>query len=344
MNMNLCNPAFGQTKTAGVHLPAAVLILAALCCLGCGGGKKAAEGPAPQTAPVPAEDGGTGGGRNLFWTIEDREGREYVTDRAGNAVPLEVYRRIILLSPGAVETLYMMGAEDAIAAIASSRDPIWPGEKTGLLPAVGNAARPNLEAVMEKEPDLIIGNAMNAAFIADLATRGYRVLVHGADSVEDILNGALILGRLTGRDAAAEELVTRIRARFTELRETMGQGPALKGAFLYSANPIMAFTGASLAGEILDILGIENIAAGLDAAQPILSAEFILDQNPDFLFGAMSITREEDILAADPVIALTRAGKEGNIRIVPSSLFLRPSPRIIDTLTELHREVQAYGR
>jgi iron complex transport system substrate-binding protein len=163
--------------------------------------------------------------------------------------------------------------------------------------------------------------------------------------MEDILNSALILGRLAGKTEAAEELAARTRSRFAELRESIkDRGPALKGAFLYSANPIMAFTGASLAGEILDILGIENIAAGLDAAQPILAAEFILDQNPDFLFGAMSITKEEDILAADPVIALTRAGKEGNIRIVPSSLFLRPSPRIIDTLTELYREVQAYGR
>jgi iron complex transport system substrate-binding protein len=332
-----------QIKSAGDHLPAA-LILAALI-LSCGGKAKTAEELPlpPAAASVPAGDAGTGG--NLFWNIENREGREYVADREGNAVPLDVYRRIILLSPGAVETFYMLGAEEAIAAIASSRDPIWPGEKTGLLPTVGNAARPNLEAVMEKEPDLIIGNAMNAAFIADLSARGYRVLIHGADSMEDILSGALILGRLAGRTEAAEKLAARTRSRFAELRESIkDRGPALKGAFLYSANPIMAFTGASLAGEILDILGIENIAAGLDAAQPILSAEFILDQNPDFLFGAMSITKEEDILAADPVIALTRAGKEGNIRIVPSSLFLRPSPRIINTLTELHREVQAYGR
>jgi iron complex transport system substrate-binding protein len=329
----------------------AAAVLAALCCLSCGGRERAAEGASvpPAGASVPAEggvrDAGTGGGRPLFWHVEGPEDGEYVTDLAGNAVPLEVYRRIILLSPGAVETLYLLGAEDAIAAIASSRDPVWPGEKTGLLPSVGNAARPNLEAVMEKEPDLVIGNAMNAAFIADLAARDYRVLIHGADSVEDILNSALILGRLTGRTAAAEELVTRTRTRFTELRGSItARSPALKGAFLYSASPIMAFTEASLAGEILDILGIENIAAGLNAAQPILSAEFMLDQNPDFLFGAMSITKEEDILGADPVIPLTRAGKEGNIRIVPSSLFLRPSPRIIDTLTELHREVQAYGR
>jgi iron complex transport system substrate-binding protein len=312
---------------------AAGIILAILCCLSCGGGreKKAA--------------GEAGEDRNLYWNITTREGKEYVTDREGNTVALEPYRRIILISPGAVETLYMLGAEDTIAAISSSRDPIWPGDKTSLLPSIGNAARPNLEAVMEKEPDLIIGNAMNAAFIADLAARDYRVLIHGADSMADIFNSTLILGKLTGRTEAAEALAAQAQTRFAEMREGVKKdGPALKGAFLYSVNPIMAFAAASLAGEILDILGVQNIAAGLDAAQPILSAEFILAENPDFLFGAMAITKEEDILAADPVIARTRAGIERNIRIIPSSLLLRPSPRIIETMAELRKEVEAYER
>jgi iron complex transport system substrate-binding protein len=89
---------------------------------------------------------------------------------------------------------------------------------------------------------------------------------------------------------------------------------------------------------------VENIAAGLSAAQPILSAEYILAQNPDFLFGAMSITKPEDILAADSVIGKTRAGIEKNISIVPSSLFLRTSPRIVESLFELYGEVKKYTR
>jgi iron complex transport system substrate-binding protein len=309
---------------------AAGIILAILCCLSCGGGR---------------EKEAAGEERNLYWNITTREGREYVTDQEGNAVALESYRRIILISPGAVETLFMLDAEDTIAAISSSRDPVWPEDRTSLLPTIGNAARPNLEAVMEKEPDLIIGNAMNAAFIADLAARNYQVLIHGANSMADIFNSTLILGKLTGRTEAAEALAAQAQARFAEMRTGMKKnGPALKGAFLYSVNPIMAFTDASLAGEILDILGVKNIAAGLDAVQPILSAEFILAEDPDFLFGAMAITREEDILTADPVISRTRAGRDRNIKIIPSSLLLRPSPRIIETLTELRKEVQAYER
>jgi iron complex transport system substrate-binding protein len=69
---------------------------------------------------------------------------EYLIDGEGNEVPLRQYRRIAVLSPGAVETLYLIGGEGAIAAIAASSDPVWPPEQTRLLPSVGNVARPNL--------------------------------------------------------------------------------------------------------------------------------------------------------------------------------------------------------
>jgi iron complex transport system substrate-binding protein len=239
----------------------------------------------------------------------------------------------------------MIGAEAAIAALTSGRDPIWPEEKTALLPTVGNTARPNLEAIVAQKPDLIIGNAMNAALIEDLSSRGYTVLVHNTGSLGDIFNSAVLLGALTGKEAEARRLVSEKETQLEALKaELQSDPPNLRGAFLYSVNPIMAFTSQSLAGEILDILGVTNIAAGLNAAQPILSPEYILAENPDFLFGAMSITKPEDILGADSVIAKTRAGRERNIRIVPSSLFLRSSPRIVDSLLELSGEIKKYAK
>jgi iron complex transport system substrate-binding protein len=239
----------------------------------------------------------------------------------------------------------MIGAESSIAAISSGRDPVWPEDKTALLPSVGNTARPSLEAIIAQEPDLVIGNGMNAALMADLAARGYTVLIHNADSLADIFNSAVLLGRLTGKEAEALRVSGEKQAQLDSLKEELRSSPLnLKGAFLYSANPIMAFSSKSLAGEILEILGVENIAGELDAAQPILSAEYILAKDPDFLFGAMSITKPEDILAADSVIARTRAGRERNISIVPSSLFLRTSPRIVESLLELYGEIKKYAR
>ncbi|MDR2143848.1 MAG: ABC transporter substrate-binding protein [Treponema sp.] len=318
-------------KNQKIPVLTAILLIFGICRIGATGKQEGTEQAPVKTA--------------LYWQTIQENNTTSIVDGAGNRAPLKTYRRIILTSPGAVEVLYMIGAESAIAALTSGRDPIWPGEKTALLPSVGNTARPSLEAIIALEPDLIIGNAMNAALMADLASRGYTVLIHNADSLADIFNSAVILGILTGKEAEARKLVAEKEALLDALGAELKKSPLnLKGAFLYSANPIMAFTSESLAGEILSILGVSNIAANLNAAQPILSPEYILAEDPDFLFGAMSITKPEDILAADSVIAKTRAGREKNISIVPSSLFLRTSPRIVDSLLELYEVIKKYTK
>lgn len=286
--------------------------------------------PAPAQAQTPAPS----------WTVERRGGQDFIKDHVGNAVPAKAYGRIVLASPGAVETLYLIGAEGAIAAIAASAGGTWPEERTAKLPSIGSPARPSLETVVSYAPDLVILSGMNAELAATLAGRGFMVLIHRAESIEDILNATLLLGSLTGRRSAAEALVAERRARLAEVAKELAAKPlGLKGAFVYSASPVMAFTDKSLPGEILATLGVRNIAAGLDGARPILSPELILANNPDFLFGAMSIAKPEDLLGADPSIARTRAGREKNVTIVPSSLFLRPSPRIVDGILQLRDEL-----
>jgi iron complex transport system substrate-binding protein len=288
-------------------------------------------GPTQAVAPVTTQ----------YWSLVREDGADYVADKQGNRVPCVEYQRIVVISAGAVETFYLIGAEGAIAAIPESREGIWPEEQTALVPSIGNAARPDLERIITLEPDLILGNAMNGALISDLATRGYQVLIHGADNIEDIFATTLLIGTLTGTRAAAEALVAEKKQSLAALAESLGtKGVPLKGAFLYSVNPIMAFTEDSLPGEILTLLGAKNIAAELSAEQPILSSEYILAENPDFLFGAMSITSADDIIGADSVIRDTRAGMEGNISVIPSAMFLRPSPRLVDSLVALNEQLR----
>ncbi|MDR2258622.1 MAG: ABC transporter substrate-binding protein [Treponema sp.] len=299
---------------------------------------QARQGAMPSVAEAPPE------GKLLFWHIETRNGGQYLIDLEGNDIPLRKYERMVILSPGAVETLFMIGGEGSIAAIMDSRD-IPPVEKTSRLKTVGNSARPSLETIIAAEPDLVLGNAMNSAFIANLRDRGLNALIHGANSVEDIFNGTIILGRLSGREEAAAALAGQDRAKLSALKTELEQRPLrLKGAILYSANPPMAFTGDSLAGEVLELLGVENIAAGLPAAQPILSTEYLLVQNPDFLFGSMMLAKPEDILAADSAVKNTRAGREGNLAVVPSRLFLRPSPSLFDGILELRETLKSYEK
>ncbi|MDR3192760.1 MAG: ABC transporter substrate-binding protein [Treponema sp.] len=282
--------------------------------------------------------------KDLYWNRVPGPEGDRITDGAGNSIPLTRYRRIIVISPGAVETLYIIGAEDSILAISEGRDLAWPEEKTVLLPTVGNQARPNVELIVSLEPDLIIGNSMSVSLAEDFHRRGYQVIIHRGYHIEDIFNNTLLMGLLTGREEAAASVVAEKRAQLDTITAELAERPlGLKGAFLYAANPIMAYTGDTLPGEILRIMGVENIAAGLDIAEPILSPEYILAADPDFLFGAISFRTPEDLIAAAPAIAQTRAGREKFIRIVPTALFLRYSPRMVEKVLELYEAVREFS-
>lgn len=274
------------------------------------------------------------------WRVEERDGSFHLIDGEGTIVPIRTYERIVITSAGAVEILYGLGSEDHIAAIGTSRSGIWPKEKTSKLPSVGGLARPSFEQIVAFEPDLVIANGMNTEIAVDLNKLGIPTIIHSTDTIAEILNAVLILGALTGAEEKAIDTVKERTEALESVRAQLEKTPLhVKGAFIYSVDPIMAFRDDSLPGEVLSILGVENIAAGLTTERPILNPEYILEQNPDFLLGAMSIRTPDQILNADTVIRKTRAGRENNIVIVPSFMILRPTPRVIDALVMLRDEL-----
>lgn len=278
------------------------------------------------------------------WKIVEENGQAYLEDSTGTRIEFRSYDRIVLTSAGAVEILYMLGAEERIAAIGTSRSGIWPEDKTSQLPDVGSLARPSFEQIIAAEPDLVVANGMNSELAADLNNMGIATVIHSTDTIMEILNAVLILGELTGTSETAIPLVEERRTALEDIRASVADDPLnLKGAFVYSIDPMMAFREDSLPGEILNILGVTNIADGLTTERPILTPEYILAENPDFLLGAMSIDEETDILEADSVIRETRAGKEENVFIVPSQLILRPTPRVIEALTMMHERLAEYA-
>lgn len=302
--------------------------------------------PAPEVEPAPVflEHWVDTGNPNA-WKIETVDGVYSLIDAQGTAVPIREYQNIVVTSAGAVEIIYMLGGEDRIAAIGTSRGGIWPEEETSQLPNVGSLARPSFEQMVAFEPDLVVGNGMNTEVAVDLNGLEIPTIIHSTDTITEIMNAVLVLGALTGNDDVAIEMVSERYATLESVRSALAANPLdLKGAFVYSLEPMQGFREDSLPGEILSILGVTNIAAGLATERPILSPEYILEQNPDFIIGAMSIRTPDQILTADSVIKQTRAGIEGNIFIVPSELILRPTPRVIDGLTMLYEDLKAFER
>lgn len=275
----------------------------------------------------------------LSFTL-DIEGK-YLVDKYGNKIELKEYKRLLVTDPGVIEILFEIKADNKIVAIAkTARSKIHPEDKVEKLNSVGNITNMNFEKLLEYKPDLVIVNSMMLKNIERIKAMNYNVIVSSASKLEEIIDLIEVLGVISGQEENAKILKESSEEKLKKLEEFSKSNKEIKGTVVFSASPLMAFTEDSLPGDVLKHLGVKNIAKGLTGNRPILSPEYILKENPDFIAGAMSLDNPNQILEASNVIPKTKAGKNNNIFILDSSSILRSSHRIFDEMMILKEKLE----
>ena len=250
-----------------------------------------------------------------------------------------VYKKIVVLDPAVVEMLYLLNAEDRIAAVAHSQTTgIWPEDKTKDLPDVGTLAKPSLEKIISFSPDLVVLSIHSTGLAKDLEAHGIKTVSFPANSFDDIFNNFLEVGKLIGKENEAQKITAEKKEKLEEIKKSEPLNK--KGAFIYSASPMMAFGENSLPGEVLKIYGVENLTDKVKGERPILTPEYVIEENPDFLLVGLGVSSEDEIVTANPQLKDTNAVKNKNIIKVNSQALLRGSPRIVDETMNLYEEIK----
>ena len=264
-----------------------------------------------------------------------------IIDDYGNKIEAKEYKKIIVTDPGVIEILFKIGGEKSIVAIGkTSRSKIYPYDKVDELVSIGNISNLNLEKVVEYKPDLIVVSSMMLRNVDAVKKMGYNIIVSNASSLDGILDTISVTGVISGKKEEAEKLRKECLIKLERIeKENSKKTSKLKGAILFSTSPMIAFSEDSIPGDVLKHLGVINIAANVPGERPILSPEYILKENPDFLAGAMSLDSPKQIIEASNVIPKTKAGKNNNIFILDSSLILRSSYRIFDEMEVLKEKL-----
>ena len=264
-----------------------------------------------------------------------------IIDDYGNKIEAKEYKKIIVTDPGVIEILFKIGGEKSIVAIAkTSRSKIHPSDKVDKLVSIGNVSNLNLEKVVEYKPDLIVVSSMMLRNVEAIKKMGYKVIVSNASNLNGILDVISVTGIISGKKDEAEKLRKECSLKLEKIeKENSKKTSKLKGAILFSTSPMSAFSENSIPGDVLKHLGVINIAANVPGQRPILSPEYILKENPDFLAGAMSLDDPQQIIEASNVIPKIKAGKNNNIFILDSSVILRSSYRIFDEMEVLKEKL-----
>jgi len=280
-------------------------------------------------APVETEEQGT----IQSDTVADGYPLE-ITDSMGRKVTIENEpQRIISVAPNITETIYALGMQDKLIARTDYCD--YP-EQVLEKDSIGSLREPNIEKILELNPDLIIASThFDPDVLKKLEDSGLTVAVlYGEESFEGVYNTILKTGRLLNADENANAVVTDMQAKVKKVNEAVENQPKPKTYYVvsYGEGGDYTATGETFISQIIDMAGGENIAN--DATGWKYNLEALVEKNPDIVICSKYFEAKAGIKSANGYNELT-AVKEGKLFEIDNNMLDRQGPRLADGLEAL---------
>jgi iron complex transport system substrate-binding protein len=267
------------------------------------------------------------------------DGRVTVTAENGRVEIPKWPRRIVSMSPTATEDLFAVGAGGQVVAVDefSTFPPRAPRTKLSY-------ANPNAEAIAKHEPDLVVISLESDKVVPALERLRIPTLVfRPANDLEEAYRQIVQIGRATGHRAKAEAVVASIRERVGRVRARLGHGGRELSVYHELDPTYFSATSDTFVGRVYELLGLRNIAdeASKGGSYPQLSAEYVVEADPDLIVLADTICCDQDAaaIARRPGMSEVSAVKEGHVVPVADDVASRWGPRIIDFIDEVADEV-----
>lgn len=307
-------------KTLAGAALAALLMLA-----GCGSDDSSADRDGVTTTVAPVSETDDGG---FPVTIEGANGEITLDARP---------ERIVVLAPSLTETVYAVGAGDQVIAVDDQSNYPEGVPSTSL-----SGYEPNIEAIADEEPDLVIASDGPDDLVKGLETVDVPVLMlPAAVDLDEAYAQITIVGQATGHAGPAEELVDSMRDRIDELRAEVPEGDPV--TFFHELDDTLyTVTSSTFIGQLYEMAGFENVADPADAdgshyGYPQLSAEALIEADPDavFLADTKCCGQDADTVAKRPGWSETTAVKNEAIFELDDDIASRWGPRIVDLFEQL---------
>jgi iron complex transport system substrate-binding protein len=262
-----------------------------------------------------------------------------VTDQLGRMVSLpDDPKRVVSLAPSITEIIYGLGQEHRLAGVTRFSD--FPPE-AAKLPKVGSFVRLDLERIVALKPDLCLStkDGNPRAVVERLESFQIPVYVVNPRDLDSVMETVVEIGALLNAGKKAKTLVQHMRSRIQQVKCLVAKA-SNKPRVFYQVGifPIVSAGSDTFIHELILLAGGKNLAAGL-TAYPRFSREQVLALSPEvFIITSMArgevferVKKEWSRWTGIPAVRNQR------IFLVDSSLFDRPTPRLLDGLELLVR-------
>ena len=254
--------------------------------------------------------------------------------------------RIVCLTEETTETLYLLGEGDRVVGVSGYT--VRPPEARQK-PRVSAFISARFDKIEALSPDLVLGfSDLQADIAAELARRGYTVVLFNQRSVAGILRMIRMLGGLVGRAERAEALASQLEAGLDRIRE-QAAGLVRRPRVYFEEWDDPLISGIQWVEELIEIAGGEPIFPELRHAKlakdRIVQADEVVRRRPDVIVASWcgKAVRKEKIASRAGWDALP-AVQAGRIHEIKSALILQPGPAsLTDGVEQLHQILTRVG-
>lgn len=246
-------------------------------------------------------------------------------------------KKIVSLSPTATESLYAIGAGEQVVAV----------DKYSNFPSKA----PNIElsgftadagAVAQQNPDLVV-----APDNAEQLAEGLRaidvpvLLTPAAKNLDEAFQQIEALGQATGHNEQAKALADKMRGQIADIVESTPKPPEPLSYF-HEVNPdFYTATSQSFVGSVYSRFGMTNIADSAGGEFPQVSAEHVVQANPDLIFLAdtecCGVNKAK--VAERPGWDTLDAVRQDRVVELNDDIASRWGPRVVDLVRAISKAV-----
>lgn len=265
-----------------------------------------------------------------------------IVDGLGYSVTIEkLPERIISIAPSQTEILFSLGLEEKIVAVSDYCDyPVEALEKE----KVGSSWGTNTERIIELEPDVVfVYGEGDLAAEEQLVAAGITIVKYMPETIGEILETIQSIGKITGTDGKALELIAEMESRRDAIIEKVKNQPSKRVFYQIWDEPLMTAGPGSFIDELIQLAGGENIAADVVGSYPQYSVEALVEKDPEIYLlpgyaeNTMILSKADEevlinLIKSKPGYSEMTAVQNDRIHLLEPNIVSRPGTRIIDAL------------
>jgi iron complex transport system substrate-binding protein len=281
-----------KSNTCLMLLMAATLMMA-LCFAGCtttgtGSAPASPGNPAQAVTIQPTSPNSSPAGPAVCTQVT-------ITQTDGTPVTLPCRpRRFILANAGAAEMLVAFGAGDRIVGVTDSiRNVSYIMDKIPQAQNIGNWQTPNVEQILLLHPDIVISySSYKPRNLDQLAAANITVISLDCYKLSTLSSDARALGALSGKTNEAEVYARMVEDTEADVAQRVKKIPADQYPAVYfeAYTDYTASANGSGSGEMLTAAGGNNIAGDLALATALVSPEWVVAKQPQYVMKVVSST------------------------------------------------------